>query len=71
LSTAQKDDGREPLFAKLRETLNPTQLTIYGGLYVSPERQQGLWLEPDQMRLLEACGAGWDIDLFVVNVSPR
>lgn len=59
--------GREALFATLREKLKPRQVMIYGGLYLSPEEQSGVWLEPDQMQALATCGVGWGLDLFVAT----
>lgn len=56
--------GREDHFARLRGLIQPKQVTVYGGLYVSPNDQCGVWLEPDQMQLLAACGVGWGLDLF-------
>jgi hypothetical protein len=55
--------GREPLFADMVRTIRPASVTIYGGYYVSCE-QQGIWLAPDQMSVLAACGIGWSLDLF-------
>jgi hypothetical protein len=55
--------GREHLFAELARTIKPASISIYGGFYVSDE-QQGVWLDPDQMAVLGACGIGWGLDLF-------
>jgi len=55
--------GREQLFAELATTIRPERISIYGGFYVSDE-QQGIWLDPDQMAVLAACGIGWGLDLF-------
>ena len=55
--------GREHLFAELAETIRPATISLYGGFYVSDE-QQGIWLDPDQMAVLAACGIGWGLDLF-------
>ena len=57
-------EGREDHFARLRWSIQPKQVTVYGGLYVPSHDQCGVWLEPDQMRLLAACGVGWGLDLF-------
>jgi hypothetical protein len=54
-------NGREDRFAELRETIRPKQISIYGGLYVPSDAQCGVWLEPDQMMLLAACGVGWGL----------
>lgn len=59
--------GREHRFATLRTSIRPKQLTIYGGLHVPCDGQCGVWLEPDQMQLLAACGVGWSLDLFTQN----
>jgi hypothetical protein len=55
--------GREHLCAELAKTIRPASISIYGGFYVSDE-QQGVWLDPDQMAVLAACGIGWSLDLF-------
>jgi hypothetical protein len=55
--------GREHLFAELAKTIKPASISIYGGFYVSDE-QQGVWLDPDQMAVLAACGIDWGLDLF-------
>ena len=55
--------GREHLFAELAKTIEPGSVSIYGGFYVSDE-QQGIWLEPEQMAVLAACGISWGLDLF-------
>lgn len=57
-------EGREGHFARLRMSIQPKQVTVYGGLYVPPHDQCGVWLEPDQMHLLAACGVGWGLNLF-------
>jgi len=54
---------REHLFAEMAKTIRPASVSIYGGYYVSDE-QQGVWLAPDQMAVLAACGIGWGLDLF-------
>jgi hypothetical protein len=59
--------GREDRFATLRTSIQPKQVSIYGGLYVPSDRQCGVWLEPDQMQLLAACGVGWGLDLFTAS----
>lgn len=55
--------GREHLFAEMAKTIRPASVSIYGGYYVSDE-QQGVWLDPDQMTVLAACGIGWSLDLL-------
>src|SRR5665213_1500761 len=57
-------DGRAEQFARLRQTLSPTQVTIYGGLYHRPDEQCGIWLDPAQMKVLVDCGVGWGLDIF-------
>ena len=59
--------GREHLFAELAKTVRPESVPIYGGFYVSDE-QQGVWLDPDQMAVLAACGIGWGLDLFEASL---
>lgn len=56
--------GREDNFARLRLSINPREVMIYGGLYKLADQQCGVWLEPDQMRMLAACGVGWGLDIF-------
>ena len=57
--------GRESHFALLRKEIEPRTVTIYGGLYIQPDQQCGVFLDPDQMRILADCGVGWGLDLFV------
>ena len=52
-------------FRELRETLKPTSITIYGGLYHKPGDQCGVWLDSDQMHVLASSGIGWGLDLFM------
>jgi hypothetical protein len=59
--------GREARFAILRDNLGPQQVTVYGGLYFATEEQCGVWLEPEQMKVLASCGVGWGLDLFVAD----
>lgn len=54
---------REHLFAEMAKTIRPASVSIYGGCYVADE-QQGIWLDPDQMAVLAACGISWGIDPF-------
>jgi hypothetical protein len=56
-------------FEKLREEIKPASVAIYGGLYQTLDEQSGVWLDPEQMRVLSACGIGWGLDIFV-NVWP-
>ncbi len=59
--------GKHRNFATLREQAKPKEVTIYGGLHVSRHEQLGIWLAPEQMELLAACGIGWSLDVFVVE----
>jgi hypothetical protein len=56
--------GREECFARLREEVRPEAVGIYGGFYVPPDQQSGIWLDPEQMRVLAACEVEWGLDLF-------
>ena len=56
--------GREDRFARLRMSVQPKHVTIYGGLHVPRNEQCGIWLDPGQMQILAACGVGWGLDLF-------
>jgi hypothetical protein len=46
-------------------------MTIYGGLYVKPGEQCGVWLNNEQMKILASCGIGWGLDLFVDDQSSE
>ncbi|HEX4183253.1 MAG TPA: DUF4279 domain-containing protein [Caulobacteraceae bacterium] len=59
--------GKEACFVALRDRLKPQQVAIYGGFYVSPVEQGGVWLEASQMQALAACGVAWGLDLFVAK----
>lgn len=56
--------GREYQFGRLRATVQPRTVTIYGGLYVPRDQQCSVWLDANQMQLLAACNVGWGLDLF-------
>jgi hypothetical protein len=56
--------GREDGFARLREIIRPTEVSIYGGLYVTPDQQCSVFLDPGQMGLLALYGIGWGVDIF-------
>lgn len=56
--------GKEQQFAKLRATLKPASVSVYGGLYHRAGQQCGVWLEPEQMQVLASCGVGWGLDVF-------
>ena len=57
--------GREARFTDLREVIKPKTVTIYGALYKIVDEQCGVWLYPEQMRLLGACGVGWGLDVYI------
>lgn len=59
--------GREERFSQLRKEVRPEVITLYGGLYKRPGEQCGVWLEPEQMRLLADCQVGWGLDLFTAE----
>jgi len=59
--------GREHRFAELAKMVRPASVSIYGGYYVSDE-QQGVWLDPEDMAVLAACGIGWGLDLFEASM---
>jgi hypothetical protein len=56
--------GREARFARLRQEVRPEAVGIYGGFYVPPNQQSGIWLDPQQMRVLAECEVEWGLDLF-------
>jgi len=56
--------GREQHFARLRDEVQPQAVGIYGGLYLRPDEQCGVWLDPAQMRVLADCQVEWGLDLF-------
>ena len=58
-------------FERLREALKPESIEIYGGLYVQPGEQCGVWLDPEEMLVLSACGIGWGLDVFVDQETPK
>jgi diadenosine tetraphosphatase ApaH/serine/threonine PP2A family protein phosphatase len=58
-------------FERLREETKPASVTIYGGLYSTLNEQCGVWLDPEQMRVLSACGIGWGLDIFVNDETPE
>ena len=59
--------GRERQFASLRETVRPQIVTLHGGLYVNQNEQCGVWLDPEQMRVLTDCEVGWGLDIFTAG----
>lgn len=59
--------GREHLFEEMAKTIRPASISIYGEFYVS-DKQQGVWLKPDQMTVLAACGISWGLDLHEVEM---
>ena len=58
-------------FERLREEIKPASVAIYGGLYKTLDEQSGVWLDPEQMRVLSACGIGWGLDIFVNDGTPE
>ncbi|HEY6518741.1 MAG TPA: DUF4279 domain-containing protein [Roseiarcus sp.] len=58
-------------FQRLREEVKPESVTIYGGFYHTPGEQSGVWLDPDQMRVLSDCEIGWGLDIFVNEDGPE
>ena len=46
----------------MTKTIRPASVSIYGSYDVSDE-QQGVWLDPEQMAVLAACGIRWGLDL--------
>jgi hypothetical protein len=54
--------GREHLFTELANKIMPASVSVYGAYYVADE-QQGVWLDPDEMAVLAACGIGWGLNL--------
>jgi len=52
-------------FERLREEIKPASVIIYSGLHPALDEQSGVWLDPEQMRVLSACGIGWGLDIFV------
>ena len=63
--------GREDRFRAVAETYRPDQMTIYGGLYHDPNEPCGVWLDPEDMALISACGLGWGLDIWVDPLAPR
>lgn len=61
--------GREERFAALRELIKPRHVIISGGFYIHPDEQCGILLDPDQMRLIAACGVAWGLDFYVRGPS--
>jgi hypothetical protein len=62
--------GRADRFAALREQIRPEQVSIYGGLHLPAGDQCGVWLDPNQMRLLAECGIGWGLDFYFDAQPP-
>lgn len=57
--------GKEGAFHRLVEEVKPESVTLYGGIYITAESQNGLWLEASEMAILAACGIGWGVDIFI------
>ena len=49
---------------EVRRELNPKTMSITGGYYFDEAEQAGVWLDPDDMRVLVEAGVGWGIDLY-------
>ncbi len=59
--------SREQRFARLRDEVRPEMVTVYGGLYIRPDEQCGVWLDPEQMQILARCEVGWGLDIFTAD----
>jgi hypothetical protein len=56
--------NRSSRFEDVRRELNPKTMSITGGYYFDGAGQAGVWLDPDDMRVLADAGIGWGIDLY-------
>lgn len=56
--------SRSVRFGSVRRELNPKIMSITGGYYFDDSGQAGVWLDPDDMRVLAEAGVGWGIDLY-------
>jgi hypothetical protein len=54
---------REVHFTRLHSEVRPSDVGIYGGMYVPANGQCGIWLMPDDMMTLARCGLAWDMHL--------
>ena len=59
--------SRQQHFERLREEVRPKDVSLHGGLYLRADEQCGIWLEPDQMRVLVDCQVGWGLDLAIAD----
>lgn len=59
--------GREQRFAQLRQEVRPEIVSLYGGIYTNANDQCGVWLNPEQMRILTDCEVGWGLDIFIAD----
>jgi hypothetical protein len=59
--------NREDNFARLHSELRPADVGVYGGMYVPPGGQCGVWLMPTDMMTLARCGVAWDMHLSIDN----
>jgi hypothetical protein len=59
--------GREQKFARLRQEVGPEIVSLYGGIYVRQDEQCGVWLDPEEMRVLALCEVGWGLDVFTAD----
>lgn len=64
-------EGRQEAFARLRQEVQPKQITIFGAFYQPYDEQCGIWLEPSAMRILADCGVGWGLDLYVEDTISQ
>jgi hypothetical protein len=56
-------EGRKDRFARLRDEDRPQRIVVWGELRIGSE-VEGLWLDPDQMKLMSECEVGWGFDVF-------
>jgi hypothetical protein len=59
--------NRSARFADVRRELNPKTMSITGGYYFDAAQQAGVWLDPEDMRVLADAGIGWGVDLYSAN----
>lgn len=61
--------SRSVRFGDLRRELNPKTMTITGGYYFEVGEQAGVWLDPDDMRVLAEADVGWGLDLYPAELD--
>jgi hypothetical protein len=59
--------GREQRFLRLHSQLHPEIACLQGGLHFKADQQCGVWLEPEQMRVLVDCQLGWGLDVYAAE----